>query len=100
MTPKPKTKDREKRASPSQALLPPHHRTRFGTREAEDRFHTRFSTQSVVRERPIVIVDFSDLPLYSWLRDRHWSYFFHYQGPANITLVLEFYRELFNLMLG
>ena len=90
-----------KHASTSRpAPQPPRDPTRFATREAEDRFHTRLSTRSVVCERPIVIVDFSDLPLYSWLWDRHWSYFFHYQGQAIITLVLEFYRELFNLMLG
>ncbi|GFZ03188.1 hypothetical protein Acr_15g0017960 [Actinidia rufa] len=48
MAPKSKTTTREKHASTSRPSQPPRDPTRFATREAEDRFHTRLSTRSVV----------------------------------------------------
>ena len=64
----PKPKDKGKRASSSSmATLPPHDTTRFSTREAENRFDSRFANRFVVCERPIRIGDFLDLPLDSWL---------------------------------
>ena len=78
----PKPKDKGKHASSSKAILSPCYPTRFATRDAEDKFHSRFFNPSVVCERPIKIDDFSDLPIGSWLQDRNWSYFFKYQGLA------------------
>ena len=55
---------------------------------------TLVSLISLVCERPVFINDFSHLPLSSWLQDRHWSYFFNYQGRANLTLVQEFLSRI------